>query len=79
MNTKALLLLWFAGTTSFFIILANIFISLIPRKEERIIVYEPSSFIFWLETGLMIIILAISVWILYNYVSGKGRLELVKR
>ena len=77
---KLLILLWFAGVTGFFLVLANIFLAMIPLKDhQQIIVYEPNSLIFWIEIGLIVFILITTIWILYNYISGKAVLVLEKR
>ena len=77
---RALLLVWFSGIVAFFAIIAPLFIRMMFSEEHRqVIVYEPNKYVFWGEAGLLILIIFISVWILYNYVAGKGVLEMNKR
>ena len=77
---KLVLLLWFAGITSFFLVLSSIFISLIPSVNHRIVVlYEPNELIFWVEIILMVYVISITLWIAYNYISGRGLLTITRK
>ncbi len=79
-KARFLLMLWFSGVTGFFLVLATIFISMIGTRNEGHIVYsEPNDFIFWTELGLIVFILAVTIWILYNYATGKGSLEFIEK
>ena len=77
---KLLLLLWFAGITGFFIMLSNIFFYMARTAgHSQFIVYEPAPLIFWTEIAIMVFVLIITIWIFYNYVSGKGMLNLIRK
>ena len=77
---KLLLMLWFAGITGFFIMLSNIFFYMARTPgHNQFIVYEPAPLIFWTEISAMLFVLIITVWIFYNYVSGKGMLNLMRK
>ncbi len=76
---RLILMFWFAGIVGFFLVFSTIFISMIPlRERKQIIVYEPNSVIFWSELIIMLVVLYITLWILYNYITGKGHLQLQK-
>ncbi len=78
-ENKVLIFLWFAGITGFFLVMAVIFISMIfVQGDRQVIVYEPDKIVFWAEISLMIITLSITMWILYNYVSGRGSLVILR-
>ena len=79
-KARFLLMLWFSGITGFFIVMATIFINMIGAKNKEFLVYnEPNDFVFWTEFSMIIFILAVTIWILYSYATGKGSLEFVER
>lgn len=78
--SRLLLMIWFAGITGFFIMLANIFFYMGRNPgHSQFIVYEPAPLIFWTEIAIMIFVLIITLWIFYNYVSGKRVLNLIRK
>ena len=76
-KNRLMLMFWFAGISGFFLVLATIFVEMVDNPGHRqVLLYEPSEFVFWAEMILIIIILFITMWILYEYVSGKGVLTI---
>ena len=77
---KFLVFVWFTGIISFFFAVFVVFTTMINEKGHKLIVlYEPSNLVYWSEFILMFIILLLTVWLLYNYVSEKASLELVRK
>ncbi len=77
---KFLVFVWFIGIISFFFAVFVIFTTMINEKNHKLIVlYEPSNLVYWSEFILMFIILLLTIWLLYNYVSQNASLELVRK
>ncbi len=84
-NTRQLLLLiWFCGVIGFLMVISTLFIAIITIKDhtqivERMLLNEPNNIIFWIELVIMLFVIYVTLWILYNYITGKAALDLVKR
>lgn len=79
-KNKILISFWFLGIVGFFLVLASIFVSMIGTiGHSNTIVFESNNLVFWSEVVLLIFVTIVTLWILYNYVSGRGVLVLVRR
>lgn len=77
---RLLLLIWFCGISGFFIVMAIIFISMIPEIDHKqIIVSEQNDLIYWSEMILLVFVIFMTVKIAYNYAAGNKVLILAPR
>lgn len=80
MNKKQwLILVWFCGIVGFFLINTIVFFAMIFEENHKITVYEPREFVFWTEIVCIVFIMITTIWLLYNYLTRKGYLDLIER